>query len=71
MNGKDKVMSTAEEYEKSLRDMIRLIACLVNDMVPDRSWCETLNLEGLYHESRKHMLEAITCEALEKAGVHQ
>lgn len=61
---------TKEEYENCMMAIARLCACVVWDEVPDPAWCAGLNLENLYLAAKKHLLLAITAEALERAGVH-
>ena len=58
-----------EAYEKSIKDLIKLISCVVCGQVPDKAWCETLDLKLLYKAAAYHALLAITAEALERAGI--
>ena len=61
---------TKEEYENSMMAIARLCGCVVRGEVPDPAWCAGLNLENLYLAAKKHLLLAITAEALERAGIH-
>ena len=56
-------------YEQNIRDLIRLITCVINDDMPDEEWPKTLDLDGLYSVSVKHSLEALVGEALERIGI--
>ena len=57
------------ENDKNAKDMIHLIMCLVNGKVPDKAWCENLDIHGLFQESQNHQLVAVTCAALENANI--
>lgn len=58
-----------EEYLKSVKDMIYLIYCAVNNNKPQSDKVQNMNIENLYKTAERHMLTAVTAIALESAGV--
>lgn len=62
-------MNHLETDEKIIFDVIRLITSVLNGEIPDRAWCESLEMDALYRVSHKHLLDAMVAEALERAGI--
>lgn len=58
-----------QEYLISVKDVIYLCKCAINEVSPDLSKVKTENLQHLYEAAESHMLTAITAMALESAGV--
>lgn len=54
---------------KTLYDMLYLVACGIHGVSPDKAKIEELNLDELYKVSRKHLLEALVGMTLKSAGV--
>lgn len=67
-NTHDEVM-TAEAYEQNFMNMIWLLSCLVRGEKPDKERCEKLDLTAICRLSALHGLDAVTAEAVERAGV--
>ncbi len=51
------------------QNLIYLVSCAVNGVLPDAERVKTMNLDALYQEAVRHSLCAITAYALEAAGV--
>lgn len=61
---------TTEEYRAALDDVICLVACAVNETVPDRKRVESMDLPTLKRAADRHLLTAAAAFALESAGIH-
>ena len=57
------------EYFESVKDVIYLVYCAVNDKIPNRTRTDKMNLENIYKAAEKHLLTSITASALESAGI--
>lgn len=55
--------------QKELFDMIYLAGCGVCQVIPDKAYCETLDISVLYNISNKHFLTALIGTSLKKADV--
>ena len=53
----------------AMYDMLYLTACVMNDIVPDRTRVEAMDREKLYQACQMHFMTALVAEALEAAGV--
>ena len=61
---------TREEYQALLEDMIYLVFCAVNEIIPDKKRVESANLPILYKAAESHLLTAAVAFALDSAGIH-
>jgi len=59
-------MNSIETKDKNL---IYLLACAINNIKPDESIVNEINLEELYEYSQFHMVTASVCVALESMGI--
>ena len=50
-------------------DVIYLVSCAVNNVIPDRSRVEKMDLDEVYRVAAHHMLKAAVAFALESAGI--
>lgn len=57
-------MNTTQE------DLIYLLACAVNETVPDADKIQSIDIEKLYLLAKELSVRAAVCIALEKAGIH-
>ncbi|MDD3279906.1 MAG: nucleotidyltransferase family protein [Lachnospiraceae bacterium] len=57
----------AEKQNRSEYDLLYLINCVINDVVPQQQRMEQMDLRAIYKAARFHTLAAITCMALESA----
>ncbi len=64
INGKN---FTKEEYQTAVFDLIYLVGCAVNEITPDRSRVEQMNLAAVHGISTAHSLASVACFALEDA----
>ena len=60
-----------EQYLESVKDMIYLIYCAVNNNKPQSDKVQNMNIENIYETAEHHMLTAVTAAALESAGVKE
>lgn len=51
------------------KDLIYLLSCAVNDITPDSSKVQTMDLEKLYRLAKFHTVRAAVCIALKRTGV--
>ena len=61
---------TREEYQALMEDMIYLVFCAVNEIIPDKKRVESANLPILYKAAESHLLTAAVAFALDSAGIH-
>ena len=61
---------TKSEYRLVLDDLIYLVTCAVNEIVPDQVRIKSMNLPALYKAADRHLLGATTAFALESAGIY-
>lgn len=54
------------EYLSIIKEVIYLCGCAVNDLMPDKSRVEQIDLDLLYKASAKHSLDSLVSFALEK-----
>ena len=50
-------------------DVIYLVSCAVNNLIPDRSRVEQMDLDEVYTLAEHHMLKAAVAFALDSAGI--
>ena len=50
-------------------DLIYFVSCAINGVPADRQRAESTDLPALYKASKRHMLTALTAQALEGAGI--
>ena len=60
---------TEEKGRDIIGDLTYLLSCAVSSETVDRHRAEAMDLSALYAAAEKHLLTAITCMALESAGI--
>ena len=60
---------TKQEYKQNAYNLIYLIACVVNDKIPEKEKLDRIDLSGVLAVAKKHSLGAIAAYALDSADV--
>ena len=62
-------METSEINLQTVFDLAYLVGCVVNEVRPDVERVAAIDLDAVYQEASRHMLDAAAAMALESAGV--
>jgi len=55
-------------YADAVKDVIYLVSCAVNEIIPDRNRVDLMNIDLVYQIAKKQLLTAIISYALESSG---
>ena len=62
-------MELQNDIEAAVFDLAYLVGCVVNEVRPDVERVAAIDLDAVYREASRHMLDAAAAMALESAGV--